>query len=89
MDGAKDVPDESLDFVFIDAEHTEEDCSADIIAWLPKVKPTGRIMGHDANWDGVEKAYTKLLKKVKVWRPDEVWYTDKANQVEPDPEEKV
>jgi predicted O-methyltransferase YrrM len=79
--GADLVVDASLDFVFIDAGHAYESCSADIVAWLPKVKPTGMLLGHDANWDGVEKAYTELLKNVSVWRPDEVWYTNKADQV--------
>lgn len=78
--GAEKVTDESLDFVFIDADHSEEACSKDIIAWLSKVKPDGWLMGHDANWQGVENAYTKLLKNVSVWRPDEVWYTKKSDQ---------
>lgn len=39
--------DGSLDFVFIDADHSYEGCSADINAWLPKVKSGGLIGGHD------------------------------------------
>jgi methyltransferase family protein len=41
--------DKSLDFVFIDADHSFEGCTADIIAWLPKVKPGGFLSGHDYN----------------------------------------
>jgi Methyltransferase domain len=41
------VPDGSLDFVFIDADHSYEGCKADIQAWLPKLKPSGFISGHD------------------------------------------
>lgn len=47
VEAAADVPDASLDFVFIDADHTYEGCKADIEAWAPKVKPGGLISGHD------------------------------------------
>lgn len=42
-----DVPDESLDMVFIDADHSYEGCSTDIREWFPKVRPGGIIGGHD------------------------------------------
>jgi hypothetical protein len=38
---------QSLDFVFINADHSYEGCAADIHAWLPKVKAGGWIGGHD------------------------------------------
>lgn len=62
---SKDFKDETLDFVFIDADHTYEGCKADIVAWLPKVKDGGWICGHDfrnpnyPSW-GVEKAVGEL-----------------------------
>lgn len=45
---AKQVPDKSLDFVFIDADHTYEGTKSDIELWLPKTRTI--IMGHD--YDG-------------------------------------
>jgi len=54
--------DESVDFVFIDAEHTYKYVNGDIQAWLPKLKKGGIMAGHDynprASWsvDGVIKA---------------------------------
>jgi predicted O-methyltransferase YrrM len=39
--------DKSLDFVFIDGEHSYEATKADMEAWLPKVKPGGILAGHD------------------------------------------
>lgn len=41
------VADDSLDFVFIDADHSLIGCRDDIMAWYPKVKPGGHICGHD------------------------------------------
>lgn len=65
-EAAKDIPDASLDFVFIDADHSYEGCKADIEAWRPKVKAGGFISGHDyENTDfpcwGVKKAVTELF----------------------------
>lgn len=44
---AKDVPDESLDFVYIDAAHDYENVKIDIQAWAPKVKVGGIVAGDD------------------------------------------
>lgn len=41
------VPDNSLDWIFIDATHTYEGLKHDLLSWLPKVKDTGIITGHD------------------------------------------
>jgi len=45
----RDAMDASLDFVFIDADHSYEGCKADLEAWAPKVKPGGLLAGHDYN----------------------------------------
>lgn len=37
----------SLDFVYIDANHTLQQVVADLAAWVPKVRPGGIIAGHD------------------------------------------
>ena len=40
-------PDNSLDFVYIDANHTYDSCMMDIILWTQKVRKGGIISGHD------------------------------------------
>jgi len=44
---AKTIPDESLDFVFIDGNHNYEWCVWDLANWSRKVKKGGIIYGHD------------------------------------------
>ncbi len=45
VEAAKKFKDNSLDFVYIDGDHT--DIQSDVDAWESKVKPGGYIMGHD------------------------------------------
>lgn len=44
---ADKVDDESLDFVYIDADHDEEHVYNDIVAWAKKVRSGGVVGGHD------------------------------------------
>jgi hypothetical protein len=47
MDALEDFSDESLDFVYIDANHSYEHAVRDITEWAKKVKVGGIIAGHD------------------------------------------
>jgi hypothetical protein len=47
MDAVKDFEDESLDFVYIDGNHSYENCKADITEWAKKVHKGGVVSGHD------------------------------------------
>ena len=42
-----DIPDESLDFVYIDGNHTFDYVMTDIIWWATKVRMGGVVSGHD------------------------------------------
>jgi predicted O-methyltransferase YrrM len=68
-------PDESLDAVYIDGNHYEEAVKKNITAWLPKVKKTGFICGHDY-YDitpGVVKAVDDILGKPDFTFADFSW----------------
>lgn len=41
------VPDSTLDWIYIDAGHSYEEVKADFEAWFPKVREGGIISGHD------------------------------------------
>lgn len=47
VEAAKDVPDGSLDFVYIDGAHDYDNVKADINAWASKVRVGGIIAGDD------------------------------------------
>lgn len=44
---AAQVPDGSLDFVYLDGNHGETFVTADLHAWAPKVRRGGIVSGHD------------------------------------------
>lgn len=68
------VEDGSLDFCFIDGDHSYEGCLADIKAWSPKVRSGGMITGHDFNqkWPGVLQAVNESFPN-KIVSRDSVW----------------
>lgn len=47
IEAVKTVPDESLDFVYIDGLHEFDPVMLDIILWSPKVRTGGIVSGHD------------------------------------------
>jgi SAM-dependent methyltransferase len=56
--------DKTLDFVFIDADHTVDAVQSDIAAWRPKIKSGGTLAGHDWNTYGsVQQAVTLMLSR--------------------------
>jgi hypothetical protein len=69
INAAKRFSDNSLDFVFIDANHTYEGCKEDIKAWEKKVKKGGIVSGHDYKKElnyGVIEAVDEWVKKNNI-----------------------
>jgi hypothetical protein len=60
-DASKLVPDGSLDFVFIDANHFYPAVKKDLDLWYPKVRPGGVFSGHDYFINPPEKDIDKFI----------------------------
>jgi predicted O-methyltransferase YrrM len=72
VDMAASLEDGSLDFVFIDGDHTEPGFRRDLLAWAPKVKADGVVFGHDYSWPTVQRVLDELAPKWTA-HTDEVW----------------
>jgi Methyltransferase domain len=73
---AANVADASLDFVFIDGDHTEAGFERDLLAWAPKVHLNGLVTGHDWNWPTVQAV---LQRRCPGWQglEDAVWVCER------------
>jgi len=60
LEGHELLEDKSVDFVFIDTEHTYEMIKEELDKWYPKVKDGGIIAGHDYR-DGVAKGVNEFF----------------------------
>ena len=90
MEAVKDFEDESLDFVFIDGNHTFEYAVNDIAEWYKKVRKGGIVSGHDF-WNSIEIEDKRLWienptpeERIKLCQVKEavIGWT-KANKIEP------
>ena len=75
-EAAAHVPDGSLDFVFIDADHSYEAVADDISCWRPKVRVGGWLGGHDYNrhFPGVIKAVDRAFgRRATTGRGGSIW----------------
>jgi predicted O-methyltransferase YrrM len=73
IEASKQYADGSLDFVYIDADHSYASVVADINAWKPKVKPGGYIAGHDSYMPEVLKAVMDCLGEPLQYFTDTSW----------------
>ena len=81
LEAVNDFEDESLDFVFIDAAHEYEDVKADILAWLPKIKKTGILAGHDYDSNNsVQMAVDEIFTPFKITKPDHLTWSYNLNK---------
>lgn len=78
MDAVQDVPDCSLDFVYIDGNHEYDWAAPDVIFWSQKVRSGGIVMAHDFYFphNGVSWAILGYIQAHNI-RP---WYALKTVQ---------
>jgi len=62
-DAAKFIADNSLDFVYIDGNHSYESVVEDILLYFPKVKKGGLLSGHDYGFKTVKKAVDEFINE--------------------------
>jgi predicted O-methyltransferase YrrM len=69
-DAVKELNSDTYDFIYIDGIHSYEQVKIDIDNYLPLVKPSGVIGGHDygPHWPGVNKAVDE-----KFGKPDKIY----------------
>jgi len=67
-------PDGSLDFVYIDANHSFEHVVADLAAWEPKVRSGGILSGHD---------YFEAPRHLHIWVVEAINGYTKAHDLDP------
>ena len=70
--------DESLDFIFVDGDHSYQGVHNDIKNWLPKLKFGKTMAGHDYDWAVVRKAVVDFfgIENIKASRSSWI-YTKK------------
>lgn len=74
VEAALDFKDESIDIVYIDAEHDYNSVKNDVRAWKGKVKKGGLISGHDWWLEHIERIVKEegLLNELRVYK-DSSW----------------
>src|SRR5690606_24414 len=80
VDAAADYQDASIDFAYLDGDHSYEGCLADIRAWWPKVRPGGWIGGHDyarAQRGGVAEAVAAFFQHLPEVDAHATWFVRK------------
>jgi len=76
-DAARKVPDDSLDFVYIDGMHLYDFVMQDIILWSRKVREGGIISGHDYDRNSsVVQVMHAINDYVRVHNIDPLYLTD-------------
>jgi len=64
-DAAHNIPDNSLDFVYIDGDHSYDFVLQDVILWGRKVRKGGIVSGHDYYFDSnKEGRYAKVTQAI-------------------------
>ena len=85
QDFVNSFEDGSLDYIFIDGDHSYEGALRDCELFFPKIKNGGIFAGHDWSFDGVQKAVNEFKDRngspnIRIVEVD-VWYWIKNENV--------
>lgn len=72
MEACDTYADNSIDFVFLDADHSKEGILADINGWSSKVRSGGVIAGHDYDYPQIEEVVRSFFSRHEVIEPN-IW----------------
>jgi hypothetical protein len=67
------IQDNSVDFVFIDADHSVKEVERDINYYTPKVRKGGAMFGHDIHFESVREAVWNVYGPDYTRHPNNVW----------------
>lgn len=84
VDGAKEFENNSLDLVYLDGRHEEEYVIEDIETWLPKIKKSGFIGGHDFYLYSFKLPWVAKAVLQKFEKKDIVLFKDGSWLAKPD-----
>ncbi len=82
VEASKEITDGSLDFVFLDGDHSFKAIADDLVAWYPKIRKGGVMCGHDYSGESsrfvrpVVDAFVKAydIKNLRIfsgmWKPN-------------------
>jgi hypothetical protein len=68
-DALNDIPDNSLDFIFLDTYMSEKQAFEDVHDWYPKVKKGGLFTGHDADGSMIMRVILNFRKRYNINSP--------------------
>ncbi len=77
-EAVKQFNNESIDVVFIDADHSYEAVKNDIKLWEPKVKKSGILAGHDYHHYDVKQAVNEFTKDKSLQTQEGCWIWNKS-----------
>ena len=75
---------DSIDFIYIDGSHSEENVRRDVELYLPKLKKNGIIAGHDyleLVWPDLVNVVTDIVGKPDIVFSDTSWIKFYNNKV--------
>lgn len=75
-----EIPDESMDFVYIDGEHSYNFAMIDIILWSRKVRQGGIVSGHDYEyWKSYQAKVARAVRDyAAAYGIERIYMTDKS-----------